>query len=109
MNRQRFSIKNILIFLSGILFVLFVCHEVKTEKNLCMGVPVVAPGQIQQMAVQEVDLDNIVLLEDTLTAFDIAGRKIYLPCSVDETTRYHELSGQLKSTCRSECRLSAGR
>ena len=97
-NRQRFSIKNILIFLSGILFVLFVCHEVKTEKNLCMGVPVVAPEQIQQMAVQEVALDNIVLLEDTLTAFDIAGRKIYLPCSVDGTTKYHELSGQLKSS-----------
>lgn len=97
-NRKGFSIKNILIMFSGILFVLFVCHEVRTERTMCMGVPVVTEAQIQELAVQETVLDNIVLLEDVLTPFDTAGRKIYIPCTVNETTKYNELSGQLKSS-----------
>lgn len=97
MNRNVFSIKNLLILLSSLIFVLFVYHEMKAESTMCMGVPVVAEAQLQEMLMQQTDLDNIVLLEECLTPYDTAGRKIYVPCSVNEGTKYYDLQGTLKS------------
>lgn len=96
-NGKGLSIKNLLILLSSILFVLFVYHEVKAESTMCMGVPVIAEEQIQELMTQQVELDNIVQLEGCLTPYDTAGRKIYIPCSVNEKTRFYDLEGQLKS------------
>lgn len=97
MNKRVLWIKNILILLSSVCFVLFVYHEVKGESTSCMGVPVVAQEQLQELLVQQTELDNIVLLHDCTTAYAAAGRKIYVPCSVNETTKYSELEGTLKS------------
>lgn len=97
LDGKRLSIKDILILLSSILFVLFVYHEVKAESTMCMGVPVVTETQIHELTAQQTELGNIVQLEGCLTPYDTAGRKIYVPCSVNEKTKFYELEGQLKS------------
>lgn len=76
---------------------LFIFYEVKTELKRCMGIPFITEEQLLEKAVQPVELGNIVLLEDKVTAFDKNQKRIYLPCRVDETTKFYELEGKLKS------------
>lgn len=96
-KRLDLHVKNCILLLSGVILLLFVAYKVKSDSVCCMGVPVVAEQELQKMMVQPVELDNIVLLDDYKTAYDIAGRKIYLSCSVDEQTKYYDIEGQLKS------------
>ena len=62
-----------------------------------MGIPFITEQEIQQIAYFPTELDNIVSLEDYLLPYDADSRTVYLPCSVDETTKFHELKGQLTS------------
>ena len=90
-NRFDLHVKNCILLLSGVILLLFVAYKVKSDSLCCMGVPVVKAAELQNRMV------NIVMLDDCMTAYDIAGRKIYLSCSVDEKTKYYDLEGQLKS------------
>lgn len=65
--------------------------------NQCMGIPFITEQEIQQIAYFQTELDNIVCLEDYKVAYEDDSRTIYIPCNVDETTKFHELDGQLKS------------
>lgn len=96
-KRLDLHVKNCILLLSGVILLLFVAYKVKSDSVCCMGVPVVAEQELQKMMVQPVELDNIVMQGDYQTPYDIAGRKIYLSCSVDEQTKYYDLEGQLKS------------
>lgn len=97
--RKRFdlNVKNCIFLLSIVILLLFVGYKMKSDSVCCMGVPVVLEQELQKMMIQSVELDNIVMHGDYQTPYDIAGRKIYLSCSVDETTKYYELEGQLRS------------
>ena len=87
-----------MILLSSIIFILLVCREVKAEKYRCMGIPFITEEELQQIPLQAVELDNIVSLEGELTAFEQEKRKIYLPCTINDNTKFYDLEGQLKST-----------
>ena len=87
-----------MILLSSIFFILLVCSEVKAEKYRCMGIPFITEEDLQKIPLQPVELDNIVSLEGKLTAFDQVKRKIYLPCTINENTKFYDLEGRLKST-----------
>ena len=76
---------------------LFVFHAMKTEFNQCMGIPFITEQEIQQIAYYHTELENIVCLEDYPVPYDEALRTIYLPCNVNQSTKFYELKGQLKS------------
>ena len=98
MFKRNSKAKCIVILLSSIIFILLVCREVKAEKYRCMGIPFITEEELQQIPLQAVELDNIVSLEGELTAFDQVKRKIYLPCTINDNTKFYDLEGQLKST-----------
>lgn len=91
------NMKNCIFLFSMVIFMVFVGYKMKSESVCCMGVPVVSEQELQKLMVQPVELDNIIMQGDYETPYDVAGRKIYLSCSVDETTKYYELPGQLRS------------
>lgn len=101
---KKFSIKSILMCVSGILAILFIFCAVRKESKQCMGIPFITEEEIQRIAYYPVELENIVCLEDTLVPFNESSRILYLPCSVDGQTKFHELEGQLSSIL-SEYRL----
>ena len=95
-NRLDVIMKKCIILMSSILLIMFVCHEIKSERTSCMGVPVVPEAQLQELLLQPVELDNMVLFSECLTPYDTAGRKIYLTCSINGETKYSDLEGHLK-------------
>ena len=94
---KRVGFKNIIVILSSVAFAMLLFYVMKYETYTCMGLPFITEEQAAQMALNPVELDNIVCLEDTLVPFDRSERKVYLPCSVTEETKYNELEGQLTS------------
>ena len=98
MFKRYFKAKYIVILLSSIVLILLVCREMREEKLRCMGIPFITEEELQQMPLQAVELDNIVTLEDEITAYDQTQNKIYLPCIINEGTKFYDLEGQLKST-----------
>lgn len=77
--------------------ILFVLCAIRTELRQCMGVPFITEEELTEIALNPVELGNIVCLEDYLAPVDDGARTIYLPCAVDGQTKFHELEGQLKS------------
>ena len=76
---------------------LFVFHAIKTEYKQCMGIPFITEQEIQQIAYYPTELDNIVCLEGYQTPYDEDTRTVYLPCHVDEKTKFYQLDGQIES------------
>lgn len=97
MYKRTSKFKYIWIIISSIILILFICYEIKAEKNRCMGIPFITEEELQTIPLQPVELGNIVLLEDHLVAFEEEARTIYLPCTVTADTKFYELEGQLKS------------
>ena len=97
MYKRSRNMKYSFILLSVILFGVFVYCEAKAETKRCMGVPFVTEEELYQMAFTQVELGNIVSLEDHMTAYDDFSGKIYLPCVVDENTKFFELKGTLET------------
>ena len=97
MYKKLISLKNIVILLSGILFVLFAFCEIKAEKSRCMGLSFITEEDLQQIPLQQTELGNIVSLGGHLTAYDESQNKIFIPCDVTVNTRFYELEGQLES------------
>ena len=83
--------------ISSIAFAMLLFHTIKSELNTCMGIPFITDEEVFQLAINQVELDNIVCLEDILVPYDQSSRKIYLPCNITEETKFHDLEGQLTS------------
>lgn len=98
MKEKKISMKKILILLSGMVFLMIVCFRVREERSMCMGVPVISEEQLGQLIKQEVALDNIVELQQTLVPYDSTSRTLYISGSLQENTAYQQLEGQLKSS-----------
>lgn len=98
MKTRIINMKNILIVLSGIVFVLFVFYAIKSELNTCMGISFITEEEIQQRAYYQADLGNIVQLEGKMVPYDEVSNRIYLTCNVTENTKFHDLEGQLTSS-----------
>lgn len=95
--KRTINLKKILVLLSVIFFGLFVYCEVGAETKRCMGISFITEEELYQMAFTPVELGNIVSLEGFLTPYDENSKKIYLPCVVDENTKFHDLEGTLTS------------
>lgn len=98
MNTKRIGMKKILILLSGILFLLLVCHKVKQESGSCMGIPVLSETVLEEMLKQEVILDSPVEMQGQAVPYAKESRILYIPCSTQGMKRYHQLKGTLKSS-----------
>lgn len=94
---KKLNLKNFIIFLSSIAFAMLLFYTIKSEFNTCMGLPFITEEELPQLAINPVELDNIIYLEDTLVPYERGSRKIYLPCNVTDETKFHNLEGQL--TC----------
>lgn len=77
---------------------LFVCKKIKVEQQQCMGVPFITEQQIQQIAYYSVELDNIIQLDNYPAPYDQNKRMIYIPCTVENDTKFYELDGKIKSS-----------
>lgn len=97
MHVRKKGLKKFSIVLSCIFFAVFVFIEVKQEQKRCMGISFITEEELYQMAFTPVELGNIVSLEGFLIPYDENSKKIYLPCVVDENTKYHDLEGTLTS------------
>lgn len=95
--KRIINMKNGIILLSVVLFCLFTYCEAKSESKRCMGIPLITEETLYQMAFTPVEIGNIVSLESHLTPYDENSKKIYLPCVVDENTKFHNLEGKLTS------------
>lgn len=95
MNKKYY--KYIFVLISCCLFIFISYKNVKDKMNQCMGISFITEQEIQQIAYFQTELENIVCLDDYLTPYDADSRTIYLPCNVDETTKFHQLDGYLTS------------
>lgn len=89
--------KNRLMLLSIILFGIFIVCQIKEDRKLCMGIPFITEEEIQQIAFQRQELDNIVTLDNKLLPFDCEKRELYISRNVTPETKFYDLRGQLQS------------
>ena len=81
-----------ILFFIGLLFV-----KAERESQLCMGIPFIAEEEIEEIAFQYQNLDNIVSLSGHLLPYDEEGRVVYIPCALKEGMKFNEVRGQLQS------------
>lgn len=94
---KKCSKKFIFVAINSIFFMLFVFHAMKIQSNQCMGIPFITEQEIQAIAYYPTELDNIVSLEGYEVPYDSEKKMVYLPCYVDDSTKFYQLDGQLES------------
>ena len=90
--------KNLIIVLSGFLFILFILCTIKAETKRCMGLRFITEEEIQQIAFSRQELRNIVCLDNTLLPYNEDNNEVYIPCNITDETKFHELKGRLQSS-----------
>lgn len=97
MGNKSIGMKRILILFSGIVFLMIVCYQMKQERTMCMGIPVISQAKIDQMIKQELPLGNPAVLQKQSMPYDENSRTLYIPCSFHSGEAYSQMEGQIQS------------
>lgn len=96
-TRKTVIFKKIVVVLGCLFFLIFVSLKIKRESITYMGISFITEEELQERAVNPVELGNIVCLDNYLVPYDQLNNKILLPCQATENNENSKLEGKLAS------------
>lgn len=97
MLKKIITIKNILVLFSIIMLGIIILGPSYAKKGKCLGASFITEEELQQKALNKINLGNIVLLNNNFVPYDKETDKIYLSCNISEGMSVDCLNGMLTS------------